>query len=155
MRSGHIEIRARFDSLLRGLANLGPVDKIRNAEVQTSARLMHQCLWFVARNMDVMRPDEEHQRRMLEAAQQELHNIKVLLLCAPAEKQKRGQSSGGKKTAEARKRDARTREDKLRAAAHSIISINPGLSKAALARILAERGYGGKTAIKKKLPKRR
>jgi len=64
-----------------------------------------------------------------------------------------GRKRGGIKTAEARQREAQQREVKLLAAAFTLRAANPRLSNARLAEILAERGHGGKEAIKKLLRK--
>lgn len=67
----------------------------------------------------------------------------------------RGRSRGGAKTAEINRIKAKSENAKLLAAAGSIIRANPKIKKAELARMLEERGHGGRFAIEKKLPVRK
>ena len=66
----------------------------------------------------------------------------------------RKRSKGGSASATARKEAADKRADTLAAAAAAMRSRNPSLSKTEAARRLADRGHGGKFAIRKILSRR-
>jgi hypothetical protein len=101
------EIGARLDQLTRLLAEVGAVDKIKDPVAQTMAVLMDQMLTFAKRNREGPQPDEQAQRRWLDAASNEYHQLKVQLDVVPAleaRKRKRadsakGAKAGGKATA--------------------------------------------------------
>ncbi|MHB8494799.1 MAG: hypothetical protein ACYC9Z_16395 [Casimicrobiaceae bacterium] len=61
--------------------------------------------------------------------------------------------AGGAKTAATRQKEALARDKELKGAAEKLRTQNPRLSRADLARLLADRGHGGAAAIRKKLIK--
>ena len=64
-----------------------------------------------------------------------------------------GYGKGGEKTAAIRQNSAAARDAKLALAALAIRAANPALSLSDIAAKLADRGHGGKEAIRKKLPR--
>lgn len=143
-----IEIRAGVDDLLRRVKARGP---IKDPEAAVSVALMQQLFTFIERNEKSVHPDEDFQRRMLDAAKEEWHNTVVLLDWAPALKTKQDRSKGGKKAAANRTRLAAQRLTTLRAEAAKLEKMEPGIKKEAVAAMLADRGLGGKDAIAKLL----
>lgn len=148
----NVEIRAWLDKLRRNLAELGPVERIKDPDVKAHAGMMQTMLTFVQRNMGAIEPDEDFQRRMIEGARNEWSNLVVARDVVPALKAKQDRSNGGKKASEKNKRKAADRDAHLVAEAKKIRASNSSMSVRDIALRLSERdGLGNVDVIRKKL----
>ena len=148
----NIEIRAHVEDLKRRLADLGPVERIKNAEVRAWAQQIQTTLTFIERNMAGAKPDEDYQWRAVKHAWQQWHNLVVTRDIVPTLKAKQDLSEAAKNSAIKSKLKAAKNDAKLKNEAKKILETNPAMTFSALALRLSGRDkLGSVQYIRKKL----
>src|SRR5450759_2705927 len=123
-----VEISAWLDKLRSNLAELGPVEKIKNPDVKAYAGMMQQMLMWVQRDMNTTQPNEEFQRRMIDAALLQWRDIVTARDIVPTLNARRTFSTARERQNEKLKKESARQDAKILAAAKELLAVKPKLN---------------------------